>query len=71
MNDRCDNCGAQAYVQVLFESGELLFCAHHWNKYETVATDKAARILDERHRLEPKKIVPVEEESEKPVRRQD
>jgi hypothetical protein len=28
--DRCDRCGAQAYVQVKLVSGlELLFCAHH------------------------------------------
>ena len=29
--DRCDRCGAQAYVRVVLESsgGELLFCAHH------------------------------------------
>ncbi|MDR9362961.1 MAG: hypothetical protein RI590_02405 [Microbacteriaceae bacterium] len=27
--DRCDICGAQAYVIVKLESGELLFCGHH------------------------------------------
>jgi hypothetical protein len=28
--DRCDRCGAQAYVRVLLPSRlELLFCAHH------------------------------------------
>jgi hypothetical protein len=28
--DRCDRCGARAYVRVLMPSGgELLFCAHH------------------------------------------
>jgi len=28
--DRCDRCGAQAYVRALLPSGlELLFCAHH------------------------------------------
>lgn len=29
--DRCDRCGAQAYVRAVLEStgGELLFCAHH------------------------------------------
>ncbi|MDE2591533.1 MAG: hypothetical protein KGL41_01590 [Actinomycetales bacterium] len=30
--DRCDSCGAQAYVRVLLESGELLFCRHHANE---------------------------------------
>lgn len=28
--DRCDRCGAQAYVRArLHAGGELLFCAHH------------------------------------------
>ncbi|MEZ5113183.1 MAG: hypothetical protein R2693_06900 [Nocardioidaceae bacterium] len=28
--DRCDRCGAQAYLRVRLQSGgELLFCAHH------------------------------------------
>lgn len=29
MLDRCDSCGAQAFVRVTLTSGELLFCAHH------------------------------------------
>jgi len=31
-NDRCDSCGAQAYVCVTGLSGELMFCGHHYNK---------------------------------------
>lgn len=27
--ERCDRCGAQAYVEVALENGTLLFCAHH------------------------------------------
>lgn len=27
--DRCDACGAQAYVRVTLPAGELLFCGHH------------------------------------------
>lgn len=30
-NDRCDVCGAQAYIRAILDSGELLFCAHHGN----------------------------------------
>lgn len=30
--DRCDSCGAQAYVEVKGITGELLFCSHHYNK---------------------------------------
>lgn len=28
-NDRCDSCGAQAYVRATLQFGELLFCLHH------------------------------------------
>jgi len=27
--DRCDCCGAQAFVRAVFVSGELTFCGHH------------------------------------------
>jgi len=50
-NDRCDNCGAQAYVSALLESGELMFCAHHWGQYEAKLTTSAIKIVDERFRL--------------------
>ena len=34
--DRCDRCGAQAYVRItLRNGGELLFCAHHARAHET------------------------------------
>lgn len=28
-SDRCDSCGAQAYVRATLQFGELLFCLHH------------------------------------------
>lgn len=31
-SDRCDECGAQAYIRVVLASGELLFCGHHGNE---------------------------------------
>lgn len=39
-SQRCDRCGAQAYVTVLLgESGhELQFCGNHWDRYEHVLT---------------------------------
>ncbi|MFM6971015.1 MAG: hypothetical protein ACKOWH_00275 [Rhodoluna sp.] len=30
--DRCDVCGAQAYVRAVLATGELLFCSHHGNE---------------------------------------
>ena len=30
--DRCDVCGAQAYIRAVLSTGELLFCSHHGNE---------------------------------------
>jgi major membrane immunogen (membrane-anchored lipoprotein) len=49
--DRCDRCGAQAYVQVTLHSGQLLFCAHHYQEHETRLRPIATAVLDERDRL--------------------
>lgn len=32
--ERCDSCGAQAYVRVLLGGSELHFCGHHAKKHE-------------------------------------
>jgi hypothetical protein len=56
-NNRCDSCGAQAYVQVFGVTGDLLFCAHHYNNIvdNAIGYDKimkfAFNIVDERSRL--------------------
>lgn len=50
--DRCDRCGAQAYVLVrLLSGGELLFCAHHAKQYESGLRTVAGEIIDETDRL--------------------
>ena len=50
--DRCDRCGAQAYLRVTLASGgELLFCAHHGKKYEESLRSIAAQIHDETDKL--------------------
>jgi hypothetical protein len=50
--DRCDRCGAQAYVRVLLPSRlELLFCAHHNRQYASALTKIAVEIRDETDRL--------------------
>ena len=52
--DRCDRCGARAYVRVLLPSRlELLFCAHHNRQYATALTKIAVAIRDETERLTP------------------
>ena len=50
--DRCDRCGAQAYVRALLpDGGELLFCAHHGRQHADALKSKGAAILDESNRL--------------------
>lgn len=51
--DRCDRCGAQAYVRVELAGGsELLFCAHHARAHEAKLREVAIAIHDESGRLE-------------------
>lgn len=59
LNDRCDTCKSQAYVQVCNAQGfDLIFCAHHFTKFElqllaqgfTIAVDER-RTLTEHNRL--------------------
>ena len=50
--DRCDRCGAQAYVRaMLLSGGELLFCAHHAKEYGEGLKKVTARIQDETEKL--------------------
>ena len=45
--DRCDSCGARAYVRVKLATGELLFCAHHAHEVESKLKPKALEWVDE------------------------
>ncbi|MDQ3664675.1 MAG: hypothetical protein M3353_08475 [Actinomycetota bacterium] len=50
--DRCDRCGARAYLRVQMPSGaELFFCAHHGRQHEDALRQVAAAIQDETERL--------------------
>jgi hypothetical protein len=50
--DRCDRCGARAYIRVLLPNAlELLFCAHHNRQYASALTKVAVEIHDETDRL--------------------
>lgn len=47
VSDRCDRCGAQAFVRVTLPSGAtLLFCAHHGRANETALRASGAEIMD-------------------------
>ena len=50
--DRCDRCGAQAYLRVQLQSGgELHFCAHHAREHGDKLKEIAVSFTDESHRL--------------------
>lgn len=51
--DRCDRCGAQAYVRAVLAStgGELLFCAHHARSVEPKLRPMTSVWQDESSRL--------------------
>jgi hypothetical protein len=60
--DRCDRCGAQAYVRVLLQDGgELLFCAHHGRKHSEALKSRGAVIVDESDRLEAAPVAKLDE----------
>ncbi len=49
--DRCDRCGAAAFVRVVLVSGgELLFCGHHARQHLDAVRPLATRIDDETDR---------------------
>jgi hypothetical protein len=50
--DRCDRCGAQAYLRVELQTGgELLFCAHHAREHGDKLRQIAVNVVDETHKL--------------------
>lgn len=57
VQDRCDQCNAQAYVKINGSTGDLLFCGHH---YESIMNNPDSytkmmsfmlEIIDERIKL--------------------
>ncbi|GAA3052773.1 MULTISPECIES: DUF7455 domain-containing protein [Actinomycetes] len=51
--DRCDRCGAQAYVRAVLTSGagDLLFCVHHARQVQDSLRPKTSEWVDESERL--------------------
>ena len=51
-SDRCDRCGAQAFVRVTLPTGgTLIFCGHHAKKHEEKLKLIATEYVDETDRL--------------------
>ncbi len=58
-SDRCDRCGAQAYVRVVLAGGgELLFCRHHYSEHEASLTKVAVAVDDERTSIDARASTP-------------
>ena len=62
--DRCDRCGAQAYLRVELQTGgELLFCAHHAREHGAALKEIAVNLHDETHKLQNTPATPPDDES--------
>ncbi|MEI8056431.1 MAG: hypothetical protein WCI29_03435 [Actinomycetes bacterium] len=60
--DRCDRCGAQAYVRVtLTAGGDLLFCGHHFREHEARLRPLALEVLDQTAQLTESAVIPVDD----------
>lgn len=50
--DRCDRCGAQAYVHVTLPGGsDLRFCGHHGREFTPALQARGATVVDETHQI--------------------
>ncbi len=48
VSDRCDRCGAQAFVLVVLDSGSTLqFCGHHFREHEVRLRSVAVEVVDQ------------------------
>ncbi len=45
--ERCDRCIAKAVFMVVFNNGDLYFCAHHFREHEDNFIESALDIYDE------------------------
>lgn len=60
--DRCDRCGAQAYLRAVMPGGgDLLFCRHHARAHGEKLHQVAVTVTDETDRLEAPTIAPLDE----------
>ena len=49
--DRCDRCGAQAFVVCQLTEGELTFCGHCWQKHHVALEKVCYDRVDERSHI--------------------
>ena len=46
ITDRCDRCGAQAFIRAIFARGELTFCGHHGREMRAGLEKQALLVQD-------------------------
>lgn len=46
LTDRCDRCGAQAFIVAYLAACELMFCMHHGRQYMDALCEVADDIYD-------------------------
>jgi hypothetical protein len=51
VSDRCDYCGAQAFVSASFLAGPLYLCGHHYAKWQKKIDATAYAVFDGRDRI--------------------
>ena len=62
--DRCDRCGARAYLRAVLPSGSaLLFCAHHAREHAEALRTVAVEFQDETGRLDG--VPPIADDEER------
>lgn len=49
--DRCDRCGAQAWMRAFKEDSELFFCGHHGNKHFVSLFSQGFIVQDDTYRM--------------------
>lgn len=49
--DRCDQCGAQAWVRAYKDDLELLFCGHHGNEHFPALFSQGFIVQDDTYRM--------------------
>lgn len=52
LTDRCDRCGAQAWIRAFKDDMELLFCSHHGNEHFISLFDQGFIIQDDSYKME-------------------
>jgi hypothetical protein len=56
--DRCDRCGAQAYVQAVKGNQDLLFCGHHGRFHTPALVHSGWVVLDSTDKINKKPTDP-------------